>query len=318
MGQLVKLYDYISRYETDCFHYPSSFIRLKKKQWEQLRSLWEEGQWPVGMDETLDAIQDQNLEKEKFWTRIKKFRFRKKEEEDDCSSGNANIAGDEFSLLFQDFRKRDSLVPKDLEELKIHFLDELFQVQLLWASSTLTHRSYVDSSFYRDQRLKYFLQRFPDTILVFYKPIFLLKKAPVESDIILLTPDHIFVLAFLEENDDEVFYGADGRFWEKQTEEGRKKFLNPTISLQRTENIIRQLLSIHDVAMPVSKIVLSRNGYIDYPSAPFGLMIVDLNNYDEWFQKMRNLRKPIKHQQLKAAKAMLSKCKTNAVIRFNS
>ncbi|KHF29248.1 hypothetical protein LR68_02036 [Anoxybacillus sp. BCO1] len=30
MGQLIKLQDYISRYELDIYHYPSEFIRLKK------------------------------------------------------------------------------------------------------------------------------------------------------------------------------------------------------------------------------------------------------------------------------------------------
>lgn len=35
MAQLVKLYDYISRYETNPFHYPSRFIRLKQENWQQ-------------------------------------------------------------------------------------------------------------------------------------------------------------------------------------------------------------------------------------------------------------------------------------------
>lgn len=35
MAQLVKLYDYISRYETNPFHYPSRFIQLKQDNWQQ-------------------------------------------------------------------------------------------------------------------------------------------------------------------------------------------------------------------------------------------------------------------------------------------
>ena len=34
MGQLIKLQDYISRYELDIYKYPARFIRLKRKQWE--------------------------------------------------------------------------------------------------------------------------------------------------------------------------------------------------------------------------------------------------------------------------------------------
>ena len=41
MGQLIKLQDYVSRYEQNIFHYPSRFVLLKKQQWEKLRNLWE-------------------------------------------------------------------------------------------------------------------------------------------------------------------------------------------------------------------------------------------------------------------------------------
>lgn len=33
MAQLVKLIDYVTRYEVQPFHYPSQYIRLKQENW---------------------------------------------------------------------------------------------------------------------------------------------------------------------------------------------------------------------------------------------------------------------------------------------
>ena len=37
MAQLVKLLDYVSRYENDLSRYPTQYIRLKKYQWERMK-----------------------------------------------------------------------------------------------------------------------------------------------------------------------------------------------------------------------------------------------------------------------------------------
>mgnify|MGYP005609875703 CR=1 FL=1 len=36
MGQLIKLQDYVSRYEQDIYHYPTQYVYLKKQQWEKV------------------------------------------------------------------------------------------------------------------------------------------------------------------------------------------------------------------------------------------------------------------------------------------
>ena len=43
MAQLVKLADYISRYENDLTRYPTQFIRLKRYQWKRIKNQWEHG-----------------------------------------------------------------------------------------------------------------------------------------------------------------------------------------------------------------------------------------------------------------------------------
>ena len=43
MAQLVKLLDYVSRYEHDLSRYPTQYIRLKRYQWDRMKVKWENG-----------------------------------------------------------------------------------------------------------------------------------------------------------------------------------------------------------------------------------------------------------------------------------
>lgn len=43
MAQLVKLLDYVSRYENDLTRYPTQFLRLKQYQWNRMKIQWETG-----------------------------------------------------------------------------------------------------------------------------------------------------------------------------------------------------------------------------------------------------------------------------------
>lgn len=36
MAQIIKIHDYISRYELDPYHYINQFVRLKKERWLSL------------------------------------------------------------------------------------------------------------------------------------------------------------------------------------------------------------------------------------------------------------------------------------------
>lgn len=123
----------------------------------------------------------------------------------------------EFSASFQN-------KPDHAEDLKRQFLDQLYRFQLKWASSTLAEMSSFHSKYYFDEHLKFFLQRFPDTFLVLYKPIFLLKNAPVEAEIILLTPTDVWCITFLEQEDSAVFIGSSERFWLKRSKMEEKKY----------------------------------------------------------------------------------------------
>ena len=64
------------------------------------------------------------------------------------------------------------------------------------------------------------------------------------------------------------------------------------IALNRMGKIVKKILEISDVQLPIHKVLLSRNGYIDYPTAPYDVKLVDKKNYDEWFQSLESSAHP--------------------------
>lgn len=323
MGQLIKLQDYVSRYEQNIYLYPSRYVRLKKQQWVKLKEAWENddeihfSQHFQTQQENFDWLEE---EKQPFMDKLKGLLKRgKKENEDDGFIDNEEASSDEEGSNEEevlDFEPSFSYRPEQEEELKQQFLDQIFRFQMKWASATLTEKSFIDKSFYYDEKLKYFLQRFPDTFLVLYAPLFLLKKAPVEVDTIILTPTGAWCISFLEEDDLAVFIGSKERFWVKRSKGVEKKVLNPILSLNRTGKIVQQVFNMHNIDLPIHKAVLCRNGYVDYPAQPFDIKLIEKRNHDEWFASMRNLRTPLKHMQLKGAQALLQYCQTTSIRRL--
>lgn len=104
-------------------------------------------------------------------------------------------------------------IPKTLDDLKHLFLDYIFRFQIRWASSTIREKSSVDHAIYRDQLLPYFVKRLPDHYLLLYRPVFKLKNAPVELDIILIGTTEIYCLTIVEQLPETVFIGSKEKFW---------------------------------------------------------------------------------------------------------
>ncbi len=206
-------------------------------------------------------------------------------------------------------------IPRTEEDLKHLFLDYIFRFQIRWASSTIREKSSVDKSIYRDQLLPYFAKRFPDQYLLLYRPVFKLKNAPVELDIILIGTAEVYCITFVEQQNDTVFIGSKEKFWTMRKGEDRKKILNPLLSLNRTSTVVQKLITSNQIDLTVKKLVISRNGYIDYPFAPYDITILDKRKYDEWFQRLRQTSAPLKHTQLKGAQVLLSHCLTNSYYR---
>jgi hypothetical protein len=313
MAQLIKLQDYVSRYAQDIYLYPSRYVRLKKKQWEGLKEKWETG--PAQPVE-FSSYNQKEEQPNNIFQKLKSMVRQPESTEGTIKRETIPIQDDDQDTMIDERAVNLISRIKTIEELKQHFLDQLLPFQLKWASSTLTGRSFVAKEFSYDKTLKFLLQRFPDTFLILYKPVFLLKKAPVEAELIFITPASAICVSFLEEEEDAVFVGSKERFWLKKTRNKETKILNPLIALNRTEKIVKTLFDMYGVDLPVQKILLSRNGFIDYPLPPYGVQFIEKRNFEDWFMTLRGMKSPLKHMQLKAAQVLLQYCQTTSVRRL--
>ncbi|MFC4022201.1 NERD domain-containing protein [Oceanobacillus longus] len=297
IAQLIKLQDYISRYEWDTFRYPTQYIRLKKDNWNKLYSIWENPEL-LSKPETEEEPETEQPTMSRF-SRLKAKWKRPKEENQEPVQENS-----EYSDL-----------PDTELELKQYFLDKIFRFQMKWATSTVTETSFVNGNYYRDALLKYLLQRFPDTYLIMYLPIFTIKKAPVETEIMLISPIGIEIIHFLEESPDTVIMAGDERTWTLENGNEHTKMLSPLIALKRSENLVSSILASHSIDFPIKKTVLSRTNSIVYATEPYHTKIIGQKNYPDWFHEKRRLTSPLKNMQLKAAEALLKTCQSTSIKR---
>ncbi|UFT98153.1 NERD domain-containing protein [Radiobacillus kanasensis] len=291
MTQLVKLQDYVSRYERDIFHYPGQFIRLKKENWKRLLEQWEEQRYPVSdIEEEAEPFEaDRSI-----WNLFKR---REKDEEEL-----------EMEVVKPKLPQKESM-------LKQYFLDQLLPFQLKWASTTVNEMSFLDRGYQDDFVLKYFLQRFPDTFLLFYQPIFQIKNSFIEGEIILVTPLGIDIITLLETDSSVTFIAGDDRTWLKEHNQVQTKVLSPMLELNRTEKLVRSMIKAHELDFPITKIVLSRTNMIEADQEPYQTKFIGKNEHEDWLQDKRSLVSPLKHIQLKACDVLLRHCATNSYKR---
>ncbi len=127
MAQLIKLHEYISRYEQHPYRYPGQFIKLKKENWEKMHREWEQQQVaPASFD--IDEVKEE--EQKKSWYHV----FRKKEVEVEQPEPTPVYVAPTEKILKQDF------------------LEELFDFQLKWATSTLGEFSFFFDNKYKKIR----------------------------------------------------------------------------------------------------------------------------------------------------------------------
>ena len=292
MAQLIKLLDYVSRYETNPFHYPPQYIRLKNENWERFYEAWE-----LEMEYEME------------------FSFEEDEEEETKQRFSWNPFKRKTTVEEKEEPSTNKQLPQTREDLVKYFLDKLYPFQLKWASSTISQVSYTDPKFNHDPTLRFFLQRFPDIYLVMYHPIFSIKKAPIEGDIILISPIEIEIITLLNDYTDATIVTSDERSWTIEKEDHSSKIISPLISLKRTEQIVKSILHHHHIELPIRKTVLSQMSNFLYSAEPYRTSLVGKREFDEWFQQKRNISSPLKSEQLKAIEALLSYCQTTSVRR---
>ncbi|MGE7953661.1 nuclease-related domain-containing protein [Lysinibacillus xylanilyticus] len=321
MAQLVKLQDYISRYQIDLARYPTQFVRLKKSQWERVKRQWELGEEISEWQHDNDSENDSFEEKERFSLLKKWFAGRQKADSGDVEqveitnelmSDEDSIPEEETTLTFE---PKIVYAPQSIHELKRMFIDQFFQFQMKWASSTLREKSYVDPRFMRDSLLRNLLQKLPDNYLLFYYPILQIRKAPIELDVVLMSPTECICITVLDTENQAVYVGGSERFWIKKVGTKDSKVLNPLINLNRMESVLTQLFKQDNIDMPIRKVVLTRNGYLDYPGSSFGIQFIDRRNYGEWMEHLKKVSSPMKHMQIRAAQTILNNVQTTSFNR---
>lgn len=295
-AQLIKLQDYISRYEWDTYRYPTQFIRVKKQNWKKLYRMWSN-----------PDMYTPNIELEEDT----------KEQSSTFAKWKALIRRESNQELENQVNPRQKLneLPETEEKLKHYFLDEIFLFQLKWATSTVNRISYVHKKYYTDPLLKYLLQRFPDTYLLMYNPVFNVKSVPVDCEILLVSPIGIEILYFLEVDEQAVIMAGNERVWTIEKNNDVSKILNPNIALKRTEQIINSILLSHEIDFPVHKTVISRTNSILFTNEPYQTKIVGKKEYPTWFNNRRKLISTLKSNQLKAAEVLLCHCQSTSVQR---
>ncbi|MCP8617163.1 NERD domain-containing protein [Salirhabdus salicampi] len=296
MAQLIKLKDYISRYEIDFYRYPGQFIRLKQEKWNKLVELWKgEGE----QVNTTSAEQEPPPKKNWFQKMVSNWHDR------------------EQSLDFfkKEERERETTLPSSMQELKQYYLDRLLPTQIKWATSTIHEASFMEPGLEYHPQLKYFIQRFPDTFFIMFQPIFLIKQAEIEAETIMITPLEVLCISIVEKAPEYQIEAQAERTWILHRNEEKTKMLSPLVSLKRTENIVKSILHANEIDMPVNKVVLSRSNEIMRKNEPYQTEIVDKTAYHDWFEKMRAYQSPLKHTQLRAGEALLKHCQTTSVKR---
>lgn len=321
MAQLVKLQDYISRYQIDLARYPTQFVRLKNSQWERVKRQWELGEEISEWQHDNDSENDSFEEKERFSLLKKWFAGRQKADSGDVEQVEITneLVSDEDSIPEEEttltFEPKIVYAPQSIHELKRMFIDQFFHFQMKWASSTLREKSYVDPHFMRDSLLRDLLQKLPDNYLLFYYPILQIRKAPIELDVVLMSPTECICITVLDAENQAVYVGGSERFWIKKVGTKDSKVLNPLINLNRMESVLTQLFKQDNIDMPIRKVVLTRNGYFDYPGTSFGIQFIDRRNYGEWMEHLKKVSSPMKHMQIRAAQTILNNVQTTSFNR---
>lgn len=321
MAQLIKLQDYISRYEIDPKRYPTQYIRLKQSKWRRMKEEWEE-------EPTIEELweEDEELElkekKSSIFQKINPFRRKKKEMayedlfEKDTTEKIPKEQHDDEDFYGIKFDPHLLYRPQTLIELHKMYLDQLFSFQLNWASTTMREKSNMEPKYQRDSFLKDLLQQLPDTFFVFYEPILLVKKAPVELGIIIISPTDCYCIQLVEAEESATFSGTHSdRFWVKRIGERTKNIINPMIALNRMEAIMKNLFEQQQIDMNIQKIMLSRTGYIDYPGSSYGMEFIDRRHHESWFEQLKKHHSPMKLDQFRAMEVIVKNTQTTSVLR---
>lgn len=280
VAHLIKLEDYNSRYQLDLHRYPSQYTRMKKERWFYLKSEWEQSEY-ARLDE--DEINEVAPKKDLIKLALKRFKsWSHQPRIEDSVTGNIT-----------------------LDQLKDKYMDDLFKMQIKWASSSSFENASGDAAYVNDKWLRFFAQTIPDNYFLMYKPVFYLKKAPIDFEVLLVGPTEIICISIIEGQEHSVFEAGSGKFWTEYINESRKRRISPLLSLTRMTGVIKTLLDTAELSFPIRQVVLNRESIIDNKMQGVKAEFIDRRKFGEWLEALKKNPSPIKSQQMRISALLL-------------
>ncbi|EZH68121.1 hypothetical protein DH09_01695 [Bacillaceae bacterium JMAK1] len=304
MVHLVKLEDYVSRYEVDLQRYPNQYSRLKQEKWRHMKKLWQEAN--VDLRDEDDFNEEWFLGESKSFWKQSIAKFKKKPVE----------ASLERQDLHPDFERYRNKTMADLEQ---QFYYELFQAQLKWASSSLQEESILDSRYRYDSRLRQLLKELPDNYFLFYYPVLKIAQAEIDLEVVVISPTDIYCVSFIETNKNSIIHASTDRFWKiDHGEKYRKKIVSPMLSQNRMRKVIATLLSEATIRSQIHSVIVAPDGYIDDYQAPLRALKVDCTSYNQWLGELKRHPSPLKKKQMDITVTLLNASSTKSFERHRS
>lgn len=196
------------------------------------------------------------------------------------------------------------------------FYEWLFEEQLDWATRTAGERSLCPDEIRGQNWLKKILRAVNDVSFVLYCPVLLSKSAAVQLDSILITNDTIWCIKPLAGEEGSVFQEMSARKWREIMTGSTREWLNPLISLRRTEKIIASMMKNLGIKMNTAGAVFAPASYIEFVHETPGIRYVDLRREREWYENLSEHSLMLKKEQIMAAEALLAHSETDAGSRF--
>lgn len=202
---------------------------------------------------------------------------------------------------------------KDPDEKFYHWL---FEEQLDWATRTAGERSLCPDEVRGQDWLKRILRAVNDVSFMLYRPVLLWQSAAVQLDSVLITNDTIWCIKPLSGEESSVFQEISARKWQEIVTGSTRDWLNPLISLHRTEHVVSAVMSNLGIEMNTAGAVFAPASYIEFVHETPGIQFIDLRNEKEWYERLSRHSLMMKREQIKAAEALLAHCETEALCRF--
>ncbi|MFC4618306.1 hypothetical protein ACFO4N_06125 [Camelliibacillus cellulosilyticus] len=202
------------------------------------------------------------------------------------------------------------------ESLRTAFHDDFYKNQLIWATSTPTHRAEPDVKYRRHRWLSFFLQALQDTVFILCEPIFDSKLSGRTVDFLFMTPQSIWCVNILEGEAGSVFQGLGGGKWREVRSRSVDYLSDPLPPLERIVALVGDILRERQINMEIKGCLLVPESFTEYIAPTQKVTVCDRSSWRTWMNDTFDHHANLKYIQLRAAEALLDHCQTVGSERY--